>query len=169
MTTAADLTIIAHCGACTHFADNSLEALEPAVEEGADMIELDLRRTADGHVVIIHDATTYRMMGAGGTLSEMTLAEVRALRGPQGERIATLAEALALPRPIIHEFKQRGIEAELAATRRILARDKSAPAWRRFRLMAHTLEWELDRQRRRHAVPEPRKEVYFIAGEEPPP
>ena len=61
------------------------------------------------------------------------------------------------------------IEAELAATRRILARDKSAPAWRRFRLMAHTLEWELDRQRRRHAVPEPRKEVYFIAGEEPPP
>jgi hypothetical protein len=61
------------------------------------------------------------------------------------------------------------IEAELAATRRILARDKSAPAWRRFRLMAHPLEWELDRQRRRHATPMPRKEVYFIAGEEPPP
>ncbi len=61
------------------------------------------------------------------------------------------------------------IEAELAATRRILARDKSAPAWRRFRLMAHPLEWELDRQRQRHAVPEPRKRVYFVAGEEPPP
>jgi len=61
------------------------------------------------------------------------------------------------------------IEAELAATRRILARDKSAPAWRRFRLMAHPLEWELDRQRRRHVAPEPRKGVYFIAGEEPPP
>ena len=61
------------------------------------------------------------------------------------------------------------IEAELAATRRILARDTSAPAWRRFRLMAHPLEWELDNQRRRHAAPEPRKEVYFVAGEEPPP
>ena len=61
------------------------------------------------------------------------------------------------------------IEAELAATRRILARDKSAPAWRRFRLMAHPLEWELDRQRRRHVAPAPRKGVYFIAGEEPPP
>ena len=61
------------------------------------------------------------------------------------------------------------IEAELAATRRILARDKSAPAWRRFRLMAHPLEWELDRQRQRHVAPEPRKGVYFIAGEEPPP
>ena len=61
------------------------------------------------------------------------------------------------------------IEAELAAARRILARDTSAPAWRRFRLMAHPLEWELDNQRRRHATPTPRKEVYFIAGEEPPP
>ena len=57
----------------------------------------------------------------------------------------------------------------LAAARRILARDKSAPAWRRFRLMAHPLEWELDNQRRRHAAPEPRKEIYFIAGEAPPP
>ena len=61
------------------------------------------------------------------------------------------------------------IEAELAAARRILARDKSAPAWRRFRLMAHPLEWELDNQRRRHAAPEPRRKVYFVAGEEPPP
>ena len=61
------------------------------------------------------------------------------------------------------------IEAELAATRRVLSRDTSAPAWRRFRLMAHPLEWELDNQRRRHAAPEPRKEVYFIAGEEGPP
>ena len=61
------------------------------------------------------------------------------------------------------------IEAELAATRRILARDKSAPAWRRFRLMAHPLEWELDRQRQRHVAPEPRKSVYFVAGEEGPP
>ena len=61
------------------------------------------------------------------------------------------------------------IEAELAATRRILARDKSAPAWRRFRLMAHPLEWELDRQRQRHVAPEPRKNVYFVAGEEGPP
>ena len=61
------------------------------------------------------------------------------------------------------------IEAELAAVRRILEHDKSAPAWRRFRLMAHPLEWELDRQRRRHVTPEPRKGVYFVAGEEPPP
>ena len=61
------------------------------------------------------------------------------------------------------------IEAELAAARHILARDKSASAWRRFRLMAHPLEWELDNQRRRHANPTPRKGIYFIAGEEPPP
>ena len=110
-----NLTIIAHCGACTTVADNSFEALTLAVDEGADMIELDLRRTADGHVVVIHDATTYRMMNGGGTIDRMTLDEVQALRGPHGERIATLAEALALPVPIIHEFKVTGIEDELVA------------------------------------------------------
>ncbi len=61
------------------------------------------------------------------------------------------------------------IEAELVAVRRILARDKSAPAWRRFRLMAHPLEWELDNQRRRHVAPEPYRGYHFIAGEEGPP
>lgn len=109
-----DLTIIAHCGSCTAFADNSLEALHLAVAEGADMVELDLRRTADGKIVIIHDATTFRMMGSGGTVAEMTFEEVRSLRGPKGERIASLAEALALPLPIIHEFKTTGFEEELA-------------------------------------------------------
>lgn len=116
MTMLPALTIIAHCGACTHFADNSYEALELAASEGADMIELDLRRTADGHIVVIHDQTTYRMMdGLGGTVADMTLSEVRDLRGRNGERIATLAEALALPTPIIHEFKVTGIEDELVA------------------------------------------------------
>jgi glycerophosphoryl diester phosphodiesterase len=110
-----DLAIIAHCGACTTYFDNSFEALQLAVQEGADAVELDLRRCADGAVVILHDATTWRVCGAGGTLAELTLAEVQALRGPQGERVATLAEALALPLPIIHEFKEAGIEEELLA------------------------------------------------------
>lgn len=111
-----DLTIIAHCGACTHFFDNSLEALQLAVSEGADMIELDLRRTADGQTVVLHDATTYRVCGSGGgTLARMSLAEVQALRGAHGERVATLKDALALPVPIIHEFKEAGIEDELVA------------------------------------------------------
>jgi glycerophosphoryl diester phosphodiesterase len=108
------LTIIAHCGACTALADNSLEALHLAVAEGADMVELDLRRTADGRIVVIHDATTFRMMGSGGTVAQMTFAEIRSLRGPKGERIASLEEVLALPLPIIHEFKVRGFEEELA-------------------------------------------------------
>lgn len=107
------LTIIAHCGACTSLADNSLEALWLAVEEGTDMIELDLRRTKDGHIVVIHDATTYRMMGTGGSVDQMTLEEVKRLRGYQGERIATLREVLELSVPIIHEFKEQGMEREL--------------------------------------------------------
>lgn len=109
------LELIAHMGACTKFADNSYEALQLAVLEGADMIELDLRRTRDGAIVVIHDQTTHRMFGSGGTIAEMSLCDVQALRGRNGERIATLEEALTLPLPLIHEFKVTGLEAELAA------------------------------------------------------
>lgn len=108
------MTIIAHCGACTELADNSWDALNLAVAEGADMVELDLRRSADGGIVVLHDATTYRMMGNGGTVAEMDLSQIRTLRGPLGERIATLDEVLRLPIPIIHEFKVPGLEEELA-------------------------------------------------------
>jgi glycerophosphoryl diester phosphodiesterase len=109
-----DLKIIAHCGACTTLADNSLEALHLAVAEGADMVELDLRRTADDRIVVIHDATTFRMMGSGGTVAQMTFEDVRSLRGPRGERIASLKDVLTLPLPIIHELKVAGFEEELA-------------------------------------------------------
>lgn len=63
------------------------------------------------------------------------------------------------------------IEAELVAARRILERDKSAPEWRRFKMMSYPLEYELDMQRRRHAATEPEKplRVHFIAGQEGPP
>lgn len=53
--------VIAHRGARgatapNQPADNTLEAFEAAIDLGADMIELDVRRTRDGHLVVFHDA-----------------------------------------------------------------------------------------------------------------
>jgi glycerophosphoryl diester phosphodiesterase len=53
--------VIAHRGACGRAApsapaENTLEAFEAAIALGADMIELDVRRTRDGHLVVFHDA-----------------------------------------------------------------------------------------------------------------
>jgi glycerophosphoryl diester phosphodiesterase len=48
--------VIAHRGASRAFPENTLAAFRAAVEIGADMVELDVRRTADGHLAIHHDA-----------------------------------------------------------------------------------------------------------------
>jgi glycerophosphoryl diester phosphodiesterase len=53
----ADTLVIAHRGAWGELPENTLEAFEHAVRLGADMVELDVRRTADGHLIVYHDAT----------------------------------------------------------------------------------------------------------------
>ncbi len=60
--------------------ENSLEALDRCVALGVDMVEIDVRRTADGALVILHDATVDRTTNGHGRLSEMTLRQVQALR-----------------------------------------------------------------------------------------
>ena len=72
--------IFAHRGASAHAPENTLAAFELALEQGADAIELDAKLSADGQVVVIHDATVDRTTGAHGRVKDMSLAELRALR-----------------------------------------------------------------------------------------
>jgi len=71
--------IFAHRGASAHAPENTLAAFELALEQGTDAIELDAKLSADGHVVVIHDATVDRTTGAHGHVKDMSLAELRAL------------------------------------------------------------------------------------------
>jgi glycerophosphoryl diester phosphodiesterase len=50
--------IIAHRGACTEAPENTLAAFALAASQGASMWELDVRRSADGQLVVFHDRTT---------------------------------------------------------------------------------------------------------------
>jgi glycerophosphoryl diester phosphodiesterase len=85
--------------------ENSLTALDHCLRIGADMMETDVRRTADGYLVIIHDDTVDRTTNGTGKVADMTLAQVRQLRlrqnlGGQGtavtdQRVLTLDELLA--------------------------------------------------------------------------
>jgi glycerophosphoryl diester phosphodiesterase len=56
--------VIAHRGAPAEAPENTLLAFEAAVRAGADALELDVRLTADGAPVVIHDATSRRTPGA---------------------------------------------------------------------------------------------------------
>lgn len=71
--------IFAHRGASAHAPENTLAAFELALEQGADAIELDVKLSADGQVVVIHDATVDRTTGTHGRVRDLSLAQLRAL------------------------------------------------------------------------------------------
>lgn len=98
----------AHRGASGLFPENTLLAFREGLRLGADVIELDVHLSKDGHLVVIHDDTVDRTTEGTGPVAEMTLAQLRALdaghdfardgahpyRG-KGLRIPTLDEVFA--------------------------------------------------------------------------
>lgn len=93
--------IWAHRGSSTQAPENTLEAFELAIGQGADGIELDVQLTADGVVVVCHDETTDRTSDASGAITAMTLEELRRANFNNRMdgfncRIPTLAEVLDL-------------------------------------------------------------------------
>jgi len=71
--------VIAHRGDSTRFPENTLPAFESAVALGADMVELDVTLSADGHPVVIHDATLDRTTNGSGPVGHHTLQDLQAL------------------------------------------------------------------------------------------
>jgi glycerophosphoryl diester phosphodiesterase len=98
-----DVTVIAHRGLSSGLPENTLAAFRRSVEIGVDVIELDLRSTADGEVVVLHDETVDRTTNGTGDVTGMTLAEVESLDAGgyvhprfSSERIPTYREVLEL-------------------------------------------------------------------------
>ena len=95
--------IFAHRGASAHAPENTLAAFELAFQQNADVIELDSKLSADGHVVVIHDQSVDRTTNGFGRVSELTLAGLRELDAGShfsatfhGEQIPTLVEVLEI-------------------------------------------------------------------------
>jgi glycerophosphoryl diester phosphodiesterase len=91
--------IIAHRGDKTHAPENTLAAFTLAAENGADAIEFDVKLTADGQIIVLHDQTVNRTTNGTGKISLLPFAAVRDLdagawfsRKFRGERIPTLNE-----------------------------------------------------------------------------
>jgi len=91
---------IAHRGYSSRYPENTLPAFEGAVAAGADMIELDVRLSRDGELVVIHDATIDRTSNGRGRMADLTLAELRRFSYPNAMTafgrvpIPTLAEVI---------------------------------------------------------------------------
>jgi glycerophosphoryl diester phosphodiesterase len=115
----------AHRGASARAPENTLEAFRLAVEARAGGLELDVRTTRDGEVVVIHDATVDRTTDGSGPVTGMTLEEVRSLDAGyrfspdggrtfpyrcQGVRIPTLAE-------VYEQFPDAYVNADIKEAR----------------------------------------------------
>jgi glycerophosphoryl diester phosphodiesterase len=91
--------IFAHRGASAHAPENTVASFELAVAQGADAIELDVKLSADGHVIVHHDPTVDRTTNGKGKVKDLTLTELKKLDAGgffsenfQGEKIPTLEE-----------------------------------------------------------------------------
>lgn len=89
--------LTAHRGASADCPENTLPAFERAVEAGADLIEFDLRASADGIPLVLHDATLDRTTDGNGEPELLPLSEIRKLTvvDTEGVKIPTFEEILA--------------------------------------------------------------------------
>lgn len=96
-----DVLVVAHRGMVSGFPENTLAAFGQSVSLGFPAIEIDLRATADGHIVVMHDETVDRTTNGRGDVGRLTLAEIRSLDAGcragsafAGQRVPTYEEVL---------------------------------------------------------------------------
>ncbi len=88
------IVCIAHRGFSSKYPENTLLAFEKAVEVGADMIEFDIRWTADGHLVIFHDQDLRRIAGRPDRIEDLSLEQVRQVDMGMDQKIPTFEEVM---------------------------------------------------------------------------
>lgn len=118
-----DVKVITHRANALGAPENSLPALQNSIRAGADMAEIDVQLTADGHVVVLHDADLMRVAGDPRRLARLTLDEVRSLQlhtdqplAPNQLRVPLLSEMLDAARGrigLLIELKQYGFDPAL--------------------------------------------------------
>ncbi len=88
--------IVGHRGARGVKPENTLSAIKYAIEKGVDIVEVDIRRTKDNHLILLHDEDFKRLTGRALKPSELELSFIKENITIDGEPIATLDEALEL-------------------------------------------------------------------------
>ena len=112
--------VVGHRGAPSLAPENTVPSFLRAIEAGADFIEVDVWRTDDGEVVVIHDSRVDRTTDSEGPVSELKLMELKTLDAGgwfapkfRGVKVPTLEEALAVIKDrasVVVHIKETGVE-----------------------------------------------------------
>lgn len=87
---------IAHRGSITLTPGNTIESFKAALKLKADIIEFDVHRTKDNHIVVMHDHNVKTTTDCYGLIKNMTLNQLRKCHKPNGDKIPTLQAVLSL-------------------------------------------------------------------------
>ncbi len=92
------MSVAAHRGDCYNYYENTMSAFKVALQEGVDMIELDVHMTKDGELIVMHDHSVDRTTDGKGLISDFTLEEILALNAGnknQVEKVPIFSEFMA--------------------------------------------------------------------------
>ena len=109
---------IGHRGARAYEPENTLRSFKKALEIGVNAVELDVRKTKDNHIVVIHDANIKKTTDGEGLVNKLTLKEIREFSAEKGEKIPTLKEALDFldkKVKVLIELKETDVEKQVLA------------------------------------------------------
>lgn len=122
------IAVIAHRAGRALAPENTLAAIRNAIRIGVDYVELDIRATRDGVLVVMHDRTVDRTTNGQGAVKELDFATVRALdagikysSGYGGEKVPTFDDVLALCKGKVNVYvdhKEAPTDQLLAAIRK---------------------------------------------------
>lgn len=148
-----NVIVISHRGDWRNYPENSIPAIESVIRMGVDIMELDLKKTKDGVLVLSHDKTLDRCTNGKGPVSDYTLAEIKQLRLKRAHgvttdslRMPTLEEALAVCKDRIVVNVDQGFEfydevlaitEKLGVTDQILIKGKKPAAFCAQKFAAH--------------------------------
>ncbi|NJN70191.1 MAG: glycerophosphoryl diester phosphodiesterase [Nitrospira sp.] len=110
---------IGHRGACGYRPENTLASIEHAINLGCHFTEVDVRRTSDGMLVLLHDERVDRTTNGRGYIAELTVEDTQKLDADTGQKVPTLEEALAIASGrigLILELKVPGLTYDACAT-----------------------------------------------------
>ena len=89
-----EVKIFAHRGGMLEYDENTISAFQETFKKGIRGYEVDVRMTKDGHLVLFHDDNFKRIVGKEGSIEELTLSEIKALKTLKGNPIPTVDEFL---------------------------------------------------------------------------
>lgn len=114
---------VGHRGAVGYEPENTLASLQYAINLGLDFAEVDVRRSQDGVLVLLHDKTVDRTTNGKGPVDRLSFRDLTALDAGHGHPIPSLKEALRLADRkigLILELKVQGIAQDCVETVRQL-------------------------------------------------